>query len=127
MKLEAEETITHINRLKKNLQALQSEEESEKTQVMTNRVDREISHITAQLESLAASINRLADIRSKRILGSSGQLYNLNSEPEVTSNFMGQIKALIKYTLFGAIAGVFFGLLVALLLAMTSKPKLSTN
>lgn len=123
LKLSAEEIITRTNSLRKNLTALESN--SEVLDTVKNRVADQVEHITNRLEVLAGSINRIATIRSERVLGRSGQLYNLNSEPHIVSNFRDQIIALIKYSIFGAIVGLFLGLFVALVLAIVKSARQS--
>ena len=116
LKMEAEEVITRINSLQKNLQALRAD--NTESEVVKNRVDTEIQYITTRLETLAATVNRLAVLRNQRVLGQTGALYNLNGEATVITNFRSQLKTLIKFSVFGVVAGLFIGLLLALGLAV---------
>jgi hypothetical protein len=123
LKLQAEESITRISSLKKNLGALESG--GEENEIIKKRVDSEVKFITRRLQELAASVNRLATLRSERVLGQSGALYDLNSEPRVVNNFTEQFKSLIKFSAFGAVAGLFLGFFIALVLAVVKSTRQS--
>jgi hypothetical protein len=121
LKLKAEEVITRVSSLKKNLDAL--ELGVKVSDIINKRVDAEVKFITVRLQKLAGVINRLGSLRSERALGQSGVLYDLNSEPKVVSNFRGQIKSLVKYSIFGAIAGLFLGFCIAFILAIVKTSR----
>ena len=124
---QAEQAQAKLNRLQANKLAF--EKKARFDSASQQSISAKIQFIKQQINLLAAATVRIIDLRSQHVLGQTGALYDLNSEARITSNFMGQIKALIKFTGLGGIAGLFIGLFVALILAVTrkSQPKSQTQ
>jgi hypothetical protein len=121
LKLEAEQIMSRINRLQANLDTMKAD--TLQNDIAVARVKKQVNYITEQLDDLGVVIGRIADLRSQRVLGQSGSLYDLNSEPRIASTFMEQSKALIKFSALGLLAGFFLGGFLALILAVVRKPK----
>lgn len=121
LRLEAENISTNIARLKRSLAQFDKSQNQTTSDIDEARVRKEISYVSEKLQAAKASIERIAALRSERILGQSSSLYALNSEPVVENNFMAQIKALVKFAVLGLVAGLFIGLFAALILAVARK------
>lgn len=121
LQLEAEQTATQINRLQINLDAMTTSDKQ--TDANVARVQNQVQYVASRLETLGATISRIAELRSQRALGQSGSLYDLNSEPRTQSNFISQLKGFIKFTGLGLLAGFFLGGFLALILTVVRKPK----
>ncbi len=113
LKLEAEEIKTRINSLQSNLREFESSTGSTGDHAEKLAVEAQINSIATRLQALALSLNRIADLRSKRVLGQTGALFDLNSEPQIRGNFLNQMKSMIKFIILGSVAGLMIGLFVA--------------
>ena len=126
MKLQAEDVITKIQQLEKNLRVFESGRQDVQNSTIEDKVESEIGYVTTQLQNLAFAINRLASMRSERILGRSGALYDVDNEPAISGNFRETVRSLVKFSVLGAVAGLLLGFFAAFFLALMNLKRNST-
>ncbi len=125
MKLQAESIESDIQNLERNYAMYSKQGSTELSKFTVERAEQEIAYSSEKLMEAKGAIERIVALRSSRILGQTSSLYALNSEPEISSGFVSQIKSLIKFSGLGLVAGLFLGLFLALVLAVVRKPKVA--